>query len=97
MPRSPAVAVNHALRALAVYRLTRLVVEDEITAPLREAVLTRWPESRAAYLVTCPYCVGVWAGALAVVLPEPAVRALAYSTAPILAQWAADALRRDLP
>jgi hypothetical protein len=49
--------------ALATYRLTRLVVVDSITGPLRERVWrTRPPhESRLGYLLTCPWCTSVWA------------------------------------
>ena len=52
------------LDALATYRLTRLVVEDEVTRPVRERVwATRPPhESRLGYLLTCPYCTSVWVG-----------------------------------
>lgn len=57
MPRSDLIRDT-----LAVYRLTRLVTEDEITRPLRERVARRWPDSKLAYFVTCPYCVSVWAG-----------------------------------
>lgn len=57
--------------ALAVYRLTRLVVADELTAPLRDRVVGRG--GRLAYLVTCPWCISVWIAAgwvlLLVLLP----------------------------
>lgn len=48
--------------ALAAWRLTHLVVEDELTAPLRDWVSERWPERKPAYLIRCPWCVGIWAG-----------------------------------
>jgi hypothetical protein len=48
--------------ALAVYRLTRLLVEDEVTRPVRER-LAENAEGRLAYFVTCPWCVSVWVGA----------------------------------
>ena len=54
--------------ALAIARLTSLVAEDELTAPLRTAVedwARRNPDSvlrdRLAYLTSCSRCVSVWA------------------------------------
>lgn len=69
----PALAVG----ALAVYRLTRLVVEDEVTRPVREAVVLNSPESRLAYLIGCPWCVSMWAAAAwaGLTLAAPAVAA----------------------
>ena len=48
--------------AAAVWRLTRLVTEDEVTRPVRDWVIERAPDGRLAYLIECPHCVGVWAG-----------------------------------
>lgn len=60
---------------LATVRLTRLVLDDEIARPAREAALQalidlgeRRPEllpvtSRLEYLLSCPWCASVWAGA----------------------------------
>lgn len=55
--------------ALATHRLTRLLVEDEITRPAREAVQqwARGTATRAArphieYLTTCPWCVSMYVG-----------------------------------
>lgn len=56
--------ISLGVATLATYRLTRLVVSDEITAPLREKVIDRFghPEdSKVSYLVTCPHCVSVYA------------------------------------
>lgn len=73
--------------ALAVFRLTRLLVEDEVTRPLRERLADN-AEGRLAYFVTCPWCVSVWVAAgwagLAVAAPAvaaPAGAALAWSAA----------------
>lgn len=46
---------------LAAYRLTRLVVDDEITSGLRETAYRVHP--KCGYLVNCPHCTGVWASA----------------------------------
>jgi hypothetical protein len=79
------------IKALATWRLTELVVEDELTRPLREAVTKRWPGSRAAYVATCKRCVSVWAGATTLLLPRWMNTALAVSAATILANdWRDD-------
>jgi hypothetical protein len=55
--------------ALAVVRLTGLVVEDDITEPIREWVLDRVPEDgKLAYLLTCPWCVSIYLGTAAALL-----------------------------
>jgi len=61
-------ALALAVDALATYRLTRLVVEDEITAPIRNRVWERHDpaDSKIGYLLTCPWCVSIWAGAAVV-------------------------------
>ena len=71
-------------RMAACWRLTTLAVEDELTRPLREVVVRRWPGSQAAYLVQCPRCMSVWAGFATLLLPKWANRALAASTVTIL-------------
>lgn len=55
--------------ALATYRGTRLIVEDQISEPLREKIWkTHNPEDdHLGYLITCPYCTSIWvAGAITV-------------------------------
>lgn len=69
-----------AVNALATYRVTKLVIDDEITRELREKAfqtLDAHPgkvSKKLSYLLTCPWCVGIWAGAgvaaLAVVAPQ---------------------------
>lgn len=51
-----------AIKLLAVDRLVQLIVDDELTRPLREMVEQRWPESKLSYLVSCKACVSLWAG-----------------------------------
>lgn len=66
-----------AVAALAVHRITRLVTDDEIAAPVRRRIATyspgpgqlRLPRTRGVgrwfgYLVTCPWCVSVYVGAV---------------------------------
>lgn len=85
---------NWARNVLAVNRITHLIVDDEITKPIREAVARRWPDSKASYLITCPKCVSVWAG-LAVSsgrVPRPVLWALALSSASLLVDDQTDRL-----
>lgn len=62
--------------ALAVARLTTIVTLDQISAPLRSAILRRFDPGRSwhrwmAYLLGdvddhgdgCPWCVSIWVGA----------------------------------
>lgn len=57
-------ALALVVAGLATQRAVRLVVEDRVTEPLRRAALARDPDAKnLGYLVTCPYCVGIWAAA----------------------------------
>ncbi len=68
--------------ALACFRLTRLVIEDDITAPLREKVkhaAMREVDSpglaaKIETLLSCPWCVSVYVGFGIVVLRRAAPR-----------------------
>lgn len=84
------VMIRLFVRSLAAWRLTGLVVEDEVTRPLREAAQRRWPDSKISYLATCPRCVSVWASAVVLVLPAWLTRVLAYSAVTIAANEARD-------
>ena len=54
------------LTLLATSRITRLVTDDMITERPRTWVLSKLhPDHLPAYLVTCPWCVSVYAGAAA--------------------------------
>lgn len=87
--------VDLAVGALAVYRLTRLVVTDEVARPLRQAVDARSDGGAGSYFITCPWCVSLWLGAGWVALRRLAPRtartagaALASSAvAGLLASW----------
>lgn len=75
----------------ATARLTRLVVNDEISRPAREYVEANLdPGSRLTYLVNCPYCVSVWAAFAVQFAPRWVVRALALSSLALGARWATD-------
>lgn len=60
--------------ALATYRATKLVIDDEITADIRERAyqeLERLPKKYATklrYLLGCPWCVSIWAAGFLVAL-----------------------------
>lgn len=79
--------LDNVVDALAVHRLTKLVIDDELTAPLREKVFTRFggpDESKVSYAVTCPWCSSMWVafGVVAVrALVPKAWRPLAYALA----------------
>lgn len=52
-----------AITALATYRLSRLAIEDEITAEVREKVWKVFPpeKSKVGYLLTCYWCTSIYA------------------------------------
>lgn len=97
--------MNPIVLALAIKRLTQLVVEDDITSPLRKAV-DDWSEGepegslkeRISYLVSCEACVSIWAAGavLAAGLTPPgraANKVLAGSQAALFASAVMDKLR----
>ena len=58
------------LSLLATYRITKLVLNDEITRELREKAFAVLDEhngnpvaDKLTYLLGCPWCVSIWAGA----------------------------------
>jgi hypothetical protein len=96
--------MNPIVVALATERLTRLIVEDELTRPAREVVNT-WakgaPEfsvkDRVAVLISCPACMSVWSAAAVLLASRfragrPLVNILAASAAALLAKGVADKL-----
>lgn len=47
--------------ALAVARITRLLVRDQLTISYRRWVINRWGENgKMGYLVHCPWCTSIW-------------------------------------
>lgn len=61
---------NLITTGLSTYRLTRLVIQDEITVDIRNKVFEKFPphENKIGYFLTCPWCVSIWAGAGLIVL-----------------------------
>ena len=52
------------LSILFVWRVTRLIVADQIIKPVRDRIVLRLgPDQWFAYLITCPWCASVWVGA----------------------------------
>lgn len=65
-------ALDFALDSLAVYRLTKLVIEDKLTEEMRNIIHDKFPAvtdkrtglrrmSMVEYLFHCPWCVSIWA------------------------------------
>jgi len=58
---------------LTIYRATRLITDDDFPASIavRGRVTDRWGEnSWQNYLVTCPWCLSIWLGAVVVVAAD---------------------------
>lgn len=57
-------AVSVLTDIVATYRLTKLVMDDKITEDFRGLIYEHFPrESKISYLIGCPWCVSIWAGA----------------------------------
>lgn len=57
-------AVTVLTDIVATYRLTKMIMEDRITEDLRALVYTKFPrDSKMSYLMGCPWCISIWAGA----------------------------------
>lgn len=56
--------------ALASYRITRLLIQDEILSPIRDKIWNKWPPetNKITYLLTCYWCLGAWISAIVTVL-----------------------------
>lgn len=55
------------VNALAVYRGTKLLLEDKITERPRDWLFDRLnPQETWTYLFTCPWCISIYLGAIAV-------------------------------
>lgn len=54
-----------AILALAVYRLSRLVVEDTIFEGIRDKIWSKYPPStKLGYLLTCYWCTSIWVASI---------------------------------
>lgn len=53
--------ISLVLGILAVARITRLLVDDQLTISWRRWVVKKYgPESMPSYFVHCPWCVSMW-------------------------------------
>ena len=56
--------ISLVLGILAVARITRLLVDDQLTIKYRQWVVRKYgAESMASYLVHCPWCTSIWVAA----------------------------------
>jgi hypothetical protein len=54
-------AASIVLAVLTVARITRLLVDDQLTIGYRRWVVKKWgEESLPSYLAHCPWCTSVW-------------------------------------
>jgi hypothetical protein len=96
---------------LATYRLTTLIKDDKITEDIRKVVFDRFGEPsdedshKVSYLLSCPWCLSIYFGGLAVVvggrwprLWKPFSKALSYSAVTgLLAEARSNAQEPDEP
>jgi hypothetical protein len=81
-----------AFDVLATYRLTTLIKDDKITEDIRNVVFQKYGEPsdedshKISYLLTCPWCLSIYFGGLAVLagarwprMWKPVSKALSYS------------------
>lgn len=59
----------------ATVRLTKLLLEDYITAPMRDKVWSKYhTDTKIGYLFTCPWCMSIWSAASLALLSEVSPR-----------------------
>lgn len=86
------------LDALATYRLTRLIVQDEITVEMRAAAIQQIQKlptplaNKLAYLLTCPWCVSIYAAAILFLLRKTTPELAAVVTAVLASSAVAGAI-----
>lgn len=59
-----------AIDFAAVYRLTKLVLDDVILDDIRDKIWEKYPPetTKIGYLTTCPWCVSIWMAAVVLAL-----------------------------
>lgn len=67
---------DHVLEALAVYRATKLLQDDDLPPlpAIRDKLMARYGASPWSALLDCPWCLSVWVGAASVGLRHLAPR-----------------------
>lgn len=60
---------NFIILGLAVYRATRLIVEDTVLDPFRKKIWKKFPPAKGGigYLITCYWCTSFWISSLVVI------------------------------
>ena len=53
-------AIEFVVVSLGVFRLSRLVVDDDITLPLRAWLFHKFPSDWIVSLLSCVWCSGFW-------------------------------------
>lgn len=62
--------LEFALLCLAVYRICRFFIEDELFDSIRNRIWSKFPpeSSKIGYFFTCYWCMGMWISIFVVVL-----------------------------
>ena len=71
-------ALEFVVLGLGTFRLSRLVVDDDITLPLRAWIFDRFPSDWLISLLSCVWCTGVWISVAV---------AGSYAVAPVVLWW----------
>lgn len=86
--------MNAVIDVLATYRLTRLITQDTLLDPYRNAAFQRLSPHDShlhtylpnpSYIITCPHCTSVYAAVAVQFLPRPLRAALAAAAVVSLA------------
>lgn len=60
--------VELAVYALAVYRICRFIIEDELVEPVRNAIWKKFPPStKLGYFITCYWCTSFWVASIIII------------------------------
>lgn len=59
-------ALEFVVLGLATYRLTRLIIRDEILSTPRNFFWKKFPPEKSllGYLLTCPWCISIWVASI---------------------------------
>jgi len=59
--------VQFIILALAVYRICRLIIQDQVLETARNLIWSKFPYDKGiGYLITCYWCTGFWVSSLVV-------------------------------
>jgi hypothetical protein len=70
------ILAQYIILALAVYRISRLIIEDTIFEKIREKIFSKFsPGTFLGYLLTCYWCISMWVATPLVVgyILEPSI------------------------